>query len=179
MNLRTAQEQDEDIMMVKQWTAFNRKPERKEIAGESFFVKSLISQWERLKIENGILVRRWDVLGTDEVRWQAVVPLTHRRIVLKYSHDNKASGHLGIMKTVSKIRKGYFWPGLQNDVKSYVAGCDFCSRRKEPLKTERAPMELERSGFPMERIAIDILGELPLTERGNKYIVVIGDYFTK
>ena len=50
---------------------------------------------------------------------------------------------------------------------------------KEPLKTKRAPMELERSGFPMERIAIDILGELPLTERGNKYIVVIGDYFTK
>ena len=179
LNLRTAQEQDEDIMMVKQWIASNRKPERKEIAGESFFVKSLISQWERLKIENGILVRRWDVLGTDEVRWQAVVPLTHRRIVLKYSHDNRASGHLGIMKTVSKIRQGYFWPGLQNDVKSYVAGCDFCSRRKEPLKTKRAPMELERSGFPMERIAIDILGELPLTERGNKYIVVIGDYFTK
>ena len=33
--------------------------------------------------------------------------------------------------------------------------------------------------FPMERIVIDILGELPETPRGNKYIVVIGDYFTK
>ena len=31
----------------------------------------------------------------------------------------------------------------------------------------------------MERIAIDILGPLPLTESGNKYIVVIADYFTK
>ena len=31
----------------------------------------------------------------------------------------------------------------------------------------------------MERIAIDILGELPITERGNRYILVIGDYFTK
>ena len=40
-------------------------------------------------------------------------------------------------------------------------------------------MEITRSGFPMERKAIDILGELPITERGNRYILVIGDYFTK
>ena len=34
-------------------------------------------------------------------------------------------------------------------------------------------------GCPMERIAIDVLGPLPLTELGNKYVVVIADYFTK
>ena len=64
-------------------------------------------------------------------------------------------------------------------MKAYVGGCDICARRKEPLKTKRAPMEIVKSGFPMERIAIDILGELPITERGNRYILVIGDYFTK
>jgi hypothetical protein len=31
----------------------------------------------------------------------------------------------------------------------------------------------------MDRIATDILGELPMTENGNKYILVISDYFTK
>ncbi|VDI22073.1 Hypothetical predicted protein [Mytilus galloprovincialis] len=36
-----------------------------------------------------------------------------------------------------------------------------------------------QSGVPMERIATDILGELPETENNNKYIVVISDYFTK
>ena len=40
-------------------------------------------------------------------------------------------------------------------------------------------MEIVKSGFPMERIAIDILGELSITERGNRYILVIGDYFTE
>ena len=43
----------------------------------------------------------------------------------------------------------------------------------------RAPMEIVRSGFPMERIAVNILGELPIIERGNRYILMIGDYFTK
>ena len=40
-------------------------------------------------------------------------------------------------------------------------------------------MEIVPTGYPMERIAIDILGELPLTENGNKYILVVADYFTK
>ena len=40
-------------------------------------------------------------------------------------------------------------------------------------------MQIVRSGYPMEKIAIDIFGELPLTEKGNEYIVVISDYFTK
>lgn len=31
----------------------------------------------------------------------------------------------------------------------------------------------------MERLAVDILGELPETEQGNRYILVIADYFTK
>ena len=31
----------------------------------------------------------------------------------------------------------------------------------------------------MERIAIDVLGPLPTTEAGNKYILIIADYFTK
>ena len=31
----------------------------------------------------------------------------------------------------------------------------------------------------MQRIAIDILGEFPVMERGNRYILVIADYFRK
>ena len=179
IDLKSAQDQDKDISKIRHWVESNEKPDRKEKESESYFQKSLLSQWERLAVKNGVLMRRWDILDTNEVYWQGIIPLSHRRIVLKYSHDIKASGHLGIKKTLSKIRQSYYWPGLQNDVKAYVGGCDICSRRKEPLKTKRAPMEIVKSGFPMERIAIDILGELPITERGNRYILVIGDYFSK
>ncbi|VDI67235.1 Hypothetical predicted protein [Mytilus galloprovincialis] len=40
-------------------------------------------------------------------------------------------------------------------------------------------MQLVKTGVPMQRIATDILGELPETENGNKYILVVSDYFTK
>ncbi len=126
--------------------------------------------------------QRWlthQTLETYIETWQAVVPLSHRIQVLRYAHDIKASGHLGVSKTLSKIRPRYYWPGLQNDVRHYISGCEKCSKRKAPTRTNAAPMDLARRGFPMERLALDILGELPVTESGNKYILVISDYFIK
>ena len=34
-------------------------------------------------------------------------------------------------------------------------------------------------GAPWERMAIDILGPLPYTYEGNRYLMVVEDYFTK
>ena len=32
---------------------------------------------------------------------------------------------------------------------------------------------------PLDRMGTDLLGPLPITPRGNKYILTIADYFTK
>ena len=34
-------------------------------------------------------------------------------------------------------------------------------------------------GTPMERIAVDVLGPLPESESGNKYLLIVADYFSK
>ena len=179
VDIKCLQEEDSDISLVKTWVKAEHRPEYKEIAEGSYFLKSLWNQWPRLQLEEDILVRKWEVVGTDIILWQAIVPLKKRRLVLEYSHDIKASGHLGVKKTLSKVRQRYYWPGLQNDVRSYIAGCEKCSKRKGPIPSKSAPMQIVRSGYPMERIAVDILGEFPVTERGNKYVLVVGDYFTK
>lgn len=42
-----------------------------------------------------------------------------------------------------------------------------------------APLQTSRVSRPYERVALDILGPLPETVGRNKYILVIGDYFSK
>ena len=54
-----------------------------------------------------------------------------------------------------------------------------CLRGKGPPRSKRAPMKLTSSGYPMERIATDILGPFPETDKKNRYILVISDFFTK
>ena len=57
--------------------------------------------------------------------------------------------------------------------------CDLCASRERPTRTPRAPLQTYNVGAPLERVALDILGPLPESDRGNKYILVIGDYFSK
>ena len=179
IDLLEKQDTDRDIAMVKSWVQSAKRPDYKAISSKSYTVKSLWAQWNRLRIKDDLLCRIWESDDKRDVSHQIVVPLTERRTILNYSHDAKVSGHLGVSKTISKIRQSYYWPGLQGDVRSYIAGCDICARRKSPVKTKRAPMQTVQVGYPMERIATDILGELPETKYGNKYILVVSDYFSK
>jgi hypothetical protein len=72
-----------------------------------------------------------------------------------------------------------YWPRLQEDVRAYIKGCDKCNRSKGSLRHKRAPMQITKAGVAMEHIATNILGELPVTTRGNKYILVVSHYFSK
>jgi hypothetical protein len=40
-------------------------------------------------------------------------------------------------------------------------------------------MKQSNVGAPFERIAFDIAGPFPITDSGNKYIMVVMDYFSK
>ena len=51
--------------------------------------------------------------------------------------------------------------------------------KKAPHRKPKVPMCKYLVGAPWKRMAIDILGYLPLTDNCNKYIMVVGDYFTK
>ena len=64
-------------------------------------------------------------------------------------------------------------------VKLWVLQCDTCAAAKKPSKNPKAPLGKMTVGAPLDRLGIDILGPLPLTPRGNKYVLVVTDYFTK
>ena len=57
--------------------------------------------------------------------------------------------------------------------------CDECFKSKPANRKRRFPMQSYTAGEPMERMAIDVMGELPLTTDGNKCILVVMCYFTK
>jgi hypothetical protein len=176
VSISEKQKSDKDIALIRKWVEKGEKTELKEITGESITVKSMWAQFDQLTIIDDVLVRRLEGLST---KLQVLVPMTERRTILSHYHDNRTSAHLGLRKTLAKIRQGYYWPGLQKDVKLYVAGCSLCSQKKPPHKKKRAPMQIVETGFPMERIAMDILCELPETSGGNKHISVISNYYTK
>ena len=178
-NLHTAQTSDNDLQKLREWVKEGVCPSSKKVSAESYFLKSLVSQFDRLCLKDNLICRKWEDMSTNQTSYQYIVPYSERRNVLRQYHDERTAGHFGIRKTLSKVRLRYYWPGLQRDVRQYIAGCIPCTKRKSDNVTKCAPMKMVHSGYPMERIAVDILGELPITKNGNKYILVVADYYTK
>ena len=129
-----------------------------------------------LKVD-GVVYRKWKTAeGTS--RMQLITPKELRQEIFRLAHQSRTGGHLGSRRMAASIRRRYFWPAMMRDIKQWVLSCDECaSRSMQNLK--RSPMQKYRVGAPMERVAMDVMGPLPKSTRGNRYILVIGDYFTK
>lgn len=100
--------------------------------------------------------------------------------ILKESHDSSISGHCGVQRTYKRIRENYKWNRMKEDIKLYIRNCSSCQINKSENKRIKAPMQITTtSERPFQRLAIDVVGPLTLTENGNKYIVTFQDDLTK
>ena len=128
-------------------------------------------------LEDGILVHQLKTSTCSNPYKQVVVPIALRQTILEQLHNN--AGHLGIHKTFEKVKERFFWPGYEQDVKDAVQQCDRCQRRNHPIPKHQAPIGTISSEYPFQKISWDIMGPLPATTRGHKYILVVTDLFSK
>ena len=77
-----------------------------------------------------------------------------------------------------KLRLRFFWPRCKADVERWCRECHVCAQIK-PGPRFRARLHQVPVRNKLDRAAMDILGEYPETDNGNKYILVECDYYTK
>ena len=94
-------------------------------------------------------------------------------------HADPGAGHIGVKRTVERIRSRAYWPRITETVKKFCERCEQCQKKKNLTKSPKAPMKMYVSGTPKERVQIDILEPLVESYRSNKYIIVLTDCFTK
>lgn len=172
-----AQKKDAVLQIVEQlWL---RGEEGRAEAQTKVEVRGFLPVWDQLEFERGRLVRK-PPLNTDAaLKMQVVLPKVMVPEVLKMLHNSATGGHLGVQKLQAKVKDRFYWPGWFEDVKKWCRECTECASRKSSAPNIRAPLQPSFVSRPFERVALDILGPLPLTGDKNKYILVIGDYFSK
>lgn len=80
---------------------------------------------------------------------------------------------------LDNVRKRFFWSTCKLDVENWCKKCHTCFSRDGPNKRINGKLQIYNVGLPFERIAIDILGPLPKTINGNRFVLVITDYFSR
>ncbi|CDF40057.1 unnamed protein product [Chondrus crispus] len=110
---------------------------------------------------------------------QIVVPTTLRERLLYLSHYPATSGHLGGRRLFYTLRQRFYWPSMSVDSYSTVRMCPDCAKARINLRKHNSELKTFPPSGPLEYIAIDILGELPRTPRGNRYLLVMTDRYSK
>src|SRR3954471_19564576 len=98
--------------------------------------------------------------------------------ILKKAHDEPLGGHMGQENTYQRLSQMYYWPGMKQDVVNYIKTCKTCQKRER--RRGEAPLEpIKKRITPFYQVGIDVMGPLPRTMTGKRYIVVAVDHFTK
>ena len=84
-----------------------------------------------------------------------------------------------MQKDKEKTLQRFYWYALKDDIYLHIRKCDICAKDKKPVKPPKAPLVSLSAGAPGNCIATDYLGPFPVTERGNRYILLLKDHFSK
>ena len=105
-------------------------------------------------------------------------PKDLRSTIIGEMHCSPTGGHRGVTKTYSRIK--YHWENLKSDVQRYIQQCLQCQLKKlVRVKTKQPMIITDTPGSSFDKVAMDIVGPLPKTGRGNEYILTLQDQLTE
>ena len=171
---------DPAVVDAMLWKQSGVKPPREDVMALSFDHKFLWENYEALAVDgDGLLIFRRELLVSGQIQEKAYVPPVLRKQVISLCHDTVTSGHFYFFKTLNTAKRYFVWPRMRQDIATYCRGCHICATRKQAGQPQRAAMKRYDAGLPMEEICIDLKGPYPESEKGNKYVLVVVDSFTK
>src|SRR6218665_3713181 len=76
-------------------------------------------------LSDGVLMRLWcdRHRPSDIPIKQIVVPVFLRQQLISLAHDELPSAQLGVKKSLDRLQRHFFWPGINSDVRKYCASC--------------------------------------------------------
>ena len=177
--LRDAQLEDPIIKPLLISKEAGEKPLKADERKFGSAARRLMQLWDQLIVRDGILYRQYAHPTKEKSHLQLIIPKSLRDEVLEDLHEGALGGHLGMEKMLARVKERFYWPGHHKDTQNWCRNCATCSARKNPPQKPRAPLQSIRTGYPLQMVATDILGPFPESKTGNKYILVVADYFTR
>ena len=110
--------------------------------------------------KDGVLYRSYKqphVNGGKQIR-QVRVPTPLRRQLMELAHESIMGGHMRVKKTTDKIKKAFYWPGIQGDVSRHCKSCDICQKTVNKGSIPKVPLQkMPLIELLFKRVAIDLM----------------------
>ncbi|GFX28107.1 DNA replication licensing factor mcm4-A [Trichonephila clavipes] len=161
---------DPDKTLIEFMESSSNKPSWQDISAYSPTTKQYWALWEFSTSQEWCSIPKIRIRGWKDIQVAISTSLLSIPEVLKELHGSPTGGHFGVMKTLHRKSDS---SGV-NDVEQWCKSCDACSARRGQRYVAR---KLHKCWSTLTFAYI--LGPLPRTASGNKYLLVVMDYFTK
>lgn len=99
--------------------------------------------------------------------------------MLQWVYASKFSCHPGISRTLSQLKRHFWWPIMDQDTKDYVKTCSICPRGMSSNNPPAGLLQLlPIPSRPWSHIALDFVSGFPQSVRNTVVLTVI-DHFSK
>ena len=96
------------------------------------------------------------------------------------AHEPPFCGHLGVKRTLARLREAWVWDSMARDVESVVRSCDVCQKDASRYERDKAPLVTIIASQPWEVVTMDFLCGLAPSSPGKwTGCVVACDRFTR
>ena len=101
-------------------------------------------------------------------------------LILNEIHKTPYSGHPSYQKTITMLRKYYFWPNMKNELAEYIAKCFECQQVKTEHQHPAGLLQpLPIPSWKWEITSLDFITGLPRNQNHNDSIMVVVDKLSK
>jgi transposase InsO family protein len=177
---QAAQKADADLAQFLRSFESRVKPSSTEESAWSAVARHYLRDWDRFSLIDGVLARQWFDSAGQPTSYQWVVPRQFVTDILEQAHAAHTSGHFSDKRTLARAKEAFYWQGMSRDTRDFCRACRVCGARRPKPTAPHHLYQRQVTTEPLQKVAVDILGPLdPPTARGNRYILVIVDYFTK
>lgn len=132
--------------------------------------------------EDGILCRR----APNDDGHGALANRHRRRVCLPqelWDHvigiQHETGGHMGRDNTLDRVRSVVYFPRMKAEVSDYIQRCENCRQKQKQPPAQMHTLVSQNAGYPFQRISVDFVGPLPMSQRGNTYLLTVKDIFSK
>jgi len=117
-----------------------------------------------------------------DVQELLITPASVQFELMRAAHTSRFAGHKGVSITLHRLRSKYWWPSMSLDVENFIRNCELCQQCKDPPRMMASKEPLGSMPVPDQpnfRVHADLFTVGRVSNRGNRYILVITDSFSK
>ena len=100
-------------------------------------------------------------------------------MLMEYYHSSTIGAHMGINKTIHRVRREYHWENMNSEIANFVKRCKLCALSKPARNSQISQLISEIPATPFSKIYLDFSGPYPCSKSGNTMLLICVDSFSK